>query len=322
MPGVRAHLHVWWPVVSRPRGSAPSRARSLVWFVVDVQDTFGAPASTVIRAAAAAAGAGLGLGIVNLVRARWWRKVVAVVASSRCSPRVASMINRDVAYFPRLGDALGLTGVGVAARWAARTAPSACVTGGRPRACPRRARSGRPTSPGRLALARPDRLGVRAARRADGESAEASGRHRLLRASRGALRRVHRGRPAATIDAIAGHHGVAPVVVVPDQLGALHDNPMCVNSRMGDVARYVTDDVREWILRHLPVSRTEASGPSPGSRRAAPARCSSAEYPPIFGSYLAISPELGHIDGSVARTVREAFRGSGGASRRPSRSRS
>jgi len=34
------------------------------------------------------------------------------------------------------------------------------------------------------------------------------------------------------------------------------------------------------------------------------------EYPAIFGSYLAVSPELGPINGSVARAVREAFHGS------------
>jgi acetyl esterase/lipase len=34
------------------------------------------------------------------------------------------------------------------------------------------------------------------------------------------------------------------------------------------------------------------------------------EYPAIFGSFLAISPELGPVNGTVARSVHDAFNGS------------
>ena len=33
-------------------------------------------------------------------------------------------------------------------------------------------------------------------------------------------------------------------------------------------------------------------------------------YPAVFGSFIAVSPELGPFDGTLARTLREAFRGS------------
>ena len=120
------------------------------------------------------------------------------------------------------------------------------------------------------------------------------------------------GNLAAVMDAVAArHHGVAPVVVVPDQLGSYNFNPECENSKMGNVAQYVTDDVREWTLKHLPVSSNRRDWTVAGfSQGATCAVQFGTEYPAIFGSYLAISPGVGPINGTVARSVREAFHGS------------
>ncbi|WFR66742.1 hypothetical protein P9139_19005 [Curtobacterium flaccumfaciens] len=72
------------------------------------------------------------------------------------------------------------------------------------------------------------------------------------------------------------HHGLAPIVVAPDQLGAPERNPMCVDSRrLGRSATYVMTDTVRWIRRHLPVATAPKAWGSSGSRRGRPARCSS-----------------------------------------------
>ena len=53
------------------------------------------------------------------------------------------------------------------------------------------------------------------------------------------------------------HHGLAPVVVMPDDLGSEFANPMCLNSRLGNVQTYLTVDVPNWITSHLQVRSPE-----------------------------------------------------------------
>ena len=311
--GVRRGTRHWWPIVGAAAGLGALAGSLAVWITVDVQDLFGAPASTVIRAAAAAAGAGLGVGLVNVIRTRWWRKILAIVGIVAVLVSSGLAINRDVAYYPRLGDALGITGVGALTLGGTNSA-DASLRGWRPPA-------GMPTKgtvgtadiagvdshwhprtawvyePPAARVAHPPRLPVIVA-----FAGQPGGPSDVFIA----------GDLASTMDAIARrHHGVAPVVIVPDQLGAYNVNPMCVNSRMGDVARYVTDDVREWILRNLPVSANRREWTVAGfSEGGTCAVQFGTEYPAIFGSYLAISPELGPINGTVARSVHDAFGGS------------
>jgi enterochelin esterase-like enzyme len=107
----------------------------------------------------------------------------------------------------------------------------------------------------------------------------------------------------------SAHDGLAPIVVVPDQLGAPEDNPMCVDSPLGQSATYITVDVPAWIRAHLRVlpDRTAWSvlGFSQGGT------CSAqlgAAHPDIFGSLVDISGEMAPTIG--ADTVQAAFGGS------------
>ncbi|MGI8677992.1 MAG: alpha/beta hydrolase [Jatrophihabitans sp.] len=65
------------------------------------------------------------------------------------------------------------------------------------------------------------------------------------------------GHAAATLDAFAAAHGgLAPIVVMPDINGTLHGDTECVRSPGGgDVERYLTTDVRGYVLSHFPASR-------------------------------------------------------------------
>lgn len=120
------------------------------------------------------------------------------------------------------------------------------------------------------------------------------------------------GRIAATMDAIARRHGgAAPVVVIPDQLGAGPRNPMCVDSRLGHVATYLTVDVRSWILAHLPVARDRRDWTIAGfSEGGTCAIQLGAGRPDLFGSLVDVSGERAPLNGTVAHTIAVGFGGS------------
>ncbi|MGN6743935.1 MAG: alpha/beta hydrolase [Amnibacterium sp.] len=123
---------------------------------------------------------------------------------------------------------------------------------------------------------------------------------------------VRMGHIAATMDAIARrHHGVAPVVVIPDQLGSGSRNPMCVDSPLGNVATYITTDVRGWILGHLPVAHDRQDWTIAGFSEGG--TCSiqfGAGRPDLFGSIVDVSGEQAPLNGTVAHTLAVGFGGS------------
>lgn len=310
--GVRGRLRTRVGLTAAGAGLGAIAGWSLVWWVVDVQDVFGAPASTVIRAAATAAGAGVGVGLANLARTHWWRKVVAIVAIPACIAAGGVMINRDVAYYPRFGDVFGDTGVTTLALDADGQAAQALKHWTAPADMPATGTVGTVTIPGTVShwkgraawvylppaarVAHPPRLPVVVA-----FSGQPGGPSDLFLA----------GNLQQPLDALAAeHHGIAPIVVVPDQLGSYNVNPMCINSKTGNVATYVTVDVRDWILHHLPVSTARREWTVAGfSEGGTCAVQFGTEDPAIFGSYIAVSPELGPFNGTLARTVKQGWNG-------------
>lgn len=119
------------------------------------------------------------------------------------------------------------------------------------------------------------------------------------------------GKLAQTLDEFArSHNGLAPIVVSPDQLGESYRNPMCVDGSLGNSATYLTVDVPQWIKNTLPVSTKREhwaiSGFSQGGTCAVQL---AAEYPDIFGSFLAISAELVPANGNEEETISRGFSG-------------
>ncbi|MGN6444936.1 alpha/beta hydrolase [Amnibacterium sp.] len=114
------------------------------------------------------------------------------------------------------------------------------------------------------------------------------------------------------MDGIAArHHGVAPVVVVPDQLGPASGNPMCVDSPLGHSATYVMTDVRDWILTHLPVATGSRDWTVAGFSQGGTCAIQFASaHPDVFGSVVDVSGEAAPIAGSEAHTIAVAFHGS------------
>ncbi len=116
---------------------------------------------------------------------------------------------------------------------------------------------------------------------------------------------------ASVLDGIAEEHrGLAPIVVVPDQLTDPDHNPMCVDGALGDSANYLTVDVPRWIVKNLPATRDHSRWTIAGFSQGG--TCSvqlGGARPDLFGSIVDISGEFVPSVGSEEDTIDEGFGG-------------
>jgi enterochelin esterase-like enzyme len=309
---------------------------ALAFVLGDVLDLFGVVLSTGTRGWTALGGAGLGLAAIALVRGG---RSVTGVGGSQPPPRhlralhtalgilvvplvvlaTAVGINADVQQYPNIAAAFGLTRVLPLDLTALPSPDGAPTVQAGPLedtwqpagALPARGRLGTTTIPATQSgfPARDALVYLPPAALVD----DAPALPVVVAMS---------GQPGSPVDLFASgrldrvmdqyasaHRGLAPIVVVPDQLGAPEDNPMCVDSPLGQSATYITVDVPAWIhanLRVLP-DRTAWSvlGFSEGGTCAAQL---GAGHPDLFGSLVDISGEMAPTIG--ADTVQDAFGGS------------
>lgn len=115
------------------------------------------------------------------------------------------------------------------------------------------------------------------------------------------------GRVGETADALARtHHGLAPIIVIPDQLGRSDANPMCVDGPLGNSATYLTVDVPNWITTHLNVETDRRAWAVGGfSQGGTCALQFGAGQPDLFGSFIDIAgqegPRLSSRESSIAK---------------------
>jgi len=126
---------------------------------------------------------------------------------------------------------------------------------------------------------------------------------------------VDSGRIQAMMDAYALHHkGLAPVVIIPDDLGSEFADPLCMNSRLGDVQTYLTVDVPDWVTTHLQV-RSPGHGWAVGGFSAG-GTCAiqlATQVPRLYPVFLDISGQFEPTLGSRRLTISKAFGGDGAA---------
>ncbi|MFC3894591.1 alpha/beta hydrolase [Lentzea rhizosphaerae] len=126
------------------------------------------------------------------------------------------------------------------------------------------------------------------------------------------------GRISDNMDEFAhAHNGLAPIVVMPDSLGSLTANPLCLDSKLGQSETYLTRDVPKWIKERLTVDeRREAwtvAGLSQGGT------CSlqlAVRAPDVYGNFIDLSGQREPTLGTRAETVKAAFGGDEAAFRR------
>ncbi|MGG7464092.1 alpha/beta hydrolase-fold protein [Plantibacter sp. YIM 135347] len=228
----------------------------LAWLLGDQLNVFGIELTPTTRWWAALAFAGVFIALASLRKARAWRKVVAIVAVPLIVIVGAAGVNQDFGEFRTVRDALGISPYG---QYDASTHAQTSTT---------------------LAdwTAPADMPADGIVERVDIPSTTSGFAHRpalvyLPPAARTSnppklpVLEMFSGQPgqpsdlfqSGQIDAVLNayaraHGGVAPIVVVPDQLGAPDRNPMCVDGPLGNAASYLTVDVPNWIRENLPVA--------------------------------------------------------------------
>jgi S-formylglutathione hydrolase FrmB len=119
------------------------------------------------------------------------------------------------------------------------------------------------------------------------------------------------GELARRMDAFAAaHDGLAPVVVMADHLGAPLANPLCTDSRLGNVATYLSADVPAWIRGTLQVDPDPAGWAIGGfSNGGTCALQMAVNAPQVYPTFVDISGEDEPTLGDRATTVQAAFGG-------------
>jgi enterochelin esterase-like enzyme len=312
----------WRPVALRIAAMVVAAAVGVVvvWWVGDVQDAFGVDFTPVTRMWVALTFAAVGLLVVAMIQGRNGRRGLAVVATLCVTLAAALGVNVDFGAYRTIEQAIatnpypqGTLGAetGIGSSQATVVTPQAWHA---PASMPRRGKTISVKIPATSSHFHARRAVVYlppAARTVDppvlpvlislsGQPGQPSDMFQA-------------GRLGAVMDAYAAaHHGLAPIVVAPDQLGAPNRNPMCVDSRrLGKSATYIMTDTTRWIRSHLNVgSAPTAWGIVGFSQGATCAMQFSSEYPEVFGTTFAISSELAPFTGSVTNSADVAFHGS------------
>jgi enterochelin esterase-like enzyme len=298
----------------------------ICWLVTDVIDPFGVSLSPMSRAWVAAAFGGVGSVIAAVGRGPRIRRVAAGFAIPAVLLAGAFGVNADFGQYPTIGSltgrpvapplpaslltlqALGAPGIHLTdthhatALWARSTSAS----------MPRHGVVGTVSIPGTQSRfpARPAYLYLPPAALVPHPVALPV--LVLLSGQPGApANAIESGQVARIFDAFAAaHHGLAPIVVIPDQLSAPQVNPMCVDSSIGNSASYLLVDVPRWIRTHLTVQVTPDAWAIGGYSQGG--TCSlqlSVAHPELFGGMVDMCGEIAPSNGDLAHTIATGFAG-------------
>jgi len=122
---------------------------------------------------------------------------------------------------------------------------------------------------------------------------------------------IDAGHLVPTLDAFAAaHHGLAPIVVMPDALGSTAADPMCLDSDLGNVESYLSRDVPAWVRRTFVVDPDPAGWAIGGfSYGGTCALQLSVRAPDVYRTFINVAGQKEPTLGSRGRTVSAAFGG-------------
>ncbi|MBN9612099.1 MAG: hypothetical protein J0H64_01295 [Actinobacteria bacterium] len=298
----------------------------LTWWFVDVRDVFGVGLSPTTQGWVLAGFAGIGLGIANLFASRWWRKAVAIAAIPVFVVTAAIGVNNDFGAYRSIGEALGVQQVGALQRLmhgehgeVVHGAVDYARSWRAPEQMPLQGELGETKIPGTISgfRARPAIVWLPPA--ALTRTPPALPVLIVLSGQPGdPMESFGSGRISEVLDRFAAaHHGLAPIVVAPDQLSSPGRNPMCVDSAaFGNSATYLTRDVPNWIRTHFRVSDDPRMWGMQGFSQGG--TCTTqlvTGYPRLFGSGIATVSQLGPVLHDVPSTIARGFGGSTAAYR-------
>ncbi|MFC5668007.1 alpha/beta hydrolase-fold protein [Kitasatospora misakiensis] len=119
------------------------------------------------------------------------------------------------------------------------------------------------------------------------------------------------GQVAESLDAFAAkHHGLAPIVVMPDQLGSTWSNTLCLDSKIANVQTFLAVDVPAWVHANLQAAEGRKSWSIAGASMGGTCALQLAvNAPEVYGSFLDMSGQDEPTLGSREETVEAAFDG-------------
>lgn len=328
----------WWAVV--PAIVAGSAALAwggsvLVWSVLHLVTD---PLPTAVIVWAAVILAAVGLAVASISAGSWRRRVVAVAAALVVVAAAGNGINKVYGYYPALGDVAGVTSVRQLAALppigtpVARAATRPAGWSGVP-AAGTAARSTIAAAPSRTpapagtalpaggAVVRVSIPGV-ASRFATHPGwvylppaylADTSSRPPVLVLIPGDVSTtkdwIVAGHVVGAMDEFAAkHHGMAPIVVMPDAIGASSGRQLCVNSRLGNVDTYLAVDVPAWARTHLRADPDTAHWAIGGfSYGGTCAVTLAVAHPNLYPTFLDISGQAAPTLGTARYTAGAAF---------------
>ncbi|MEK2492221.1 alpha/beta hydrolase-fold protein [Kitasatospora purpeofusca] len=111
-------------------------------------------------------------------------------------------------------------------------------------------------------------------------------------------------------DFAAEHHGLAPIVVMPDQLGSTWNNTLCLDSNIANVQTFLAADVPDWVHNNLQTAEGRKSWAIAGASMGGTCALQLAvNAPEVYGSFLDMSGQDEPTLGSREETVKAAFDG-------------
>lgn len=300
-----------WGVMAIAAGCSAVLSWVMSWLVSDVWNSFGVSLSVPTRIWFTASVTAAAIVVVCIRHSGVGTKFLAAGAIPLCLLAGGIGINADVGEFPLLGDVLG-TAANRPIALPSLAAPSSAEWV-EPAGLPLHGRVGTVVIPAVVSHFAARKALVYLPPAALAHDAPALPVLELLSGQPGQPSNlVTSGQLPEILDAYAReHHGLAPIVVMPDQLGAPADNPMCVDSPLGNSATYLTVDVPRWINSHLRVLSGPRSWAIGGFSQGG--TCSiqlGAKYPQLYGGILDISGQVAPHRGSVAATIHDGFDGS------------
>jgi S-formylglutathione hydrolase FrmB len=321
----------WWPLVGVVTAAGAALGGLTAWYLGDVQNAFGVPPTWIDRLWAGGVLAGLGVVALNLVLGRAGRRIVAGVAVVGFLLAGALAINQDAGEFVTPGQLLGTDtlprlaippssspgrAAGTSSAAAAGSSRALASAWHRPPGLPRTGRLGTVRIPGLTShFAARDAI-VYLPPAALAPNPPALPVVILLSGQPASPTTVvTAGHLPQTLNALAAKHGgLAPIVVVPDQLGPHAANPMCVDGPLGNSATYIVGDVTRWIGTHLHVERDRRHWAVGGfSQGGTCALQFATAHPERFGSFLDVSGERYPTLTSDRLAIQKGFGGSAAA---------
>lgn len=324
-----------WVITALPAVCGGAAAGVITVWLCDVADVFGVPLPRATAGWAALAGGGLGLGIVSLWRTHVWRKALAVVLIVTAPLAAAMGVNAGFGLTRTVADVFGISTVPAVGRLPQAGSTSAPTARPTPAVAALTAlyQTWKPPAD----MPKVGRVGGLSGAQGIPITGGFKAREPTLYLPPAALVRnapalplvvMMNGKPgwpdpdfvAAALNALAARHrGLAPIVIIADQLGTEDtQQPACSPySVYGNVSEYFNTDIVDYARTRLNVIKDPRYWTIAGySDGGACALQWAAEYPDIWGNMVSVSGDDYPGATEPAARLRDGFRGDAALARR------